>query len=84
LTGIVETKVDQASGDLTTALSLNYTGFTSIDFKSNLCAAVTASLTNSVCNTTKTTSSVVIFDSSDNQNAFDNIWPDLTAKLRVE
>ncbi len=79
LNGIVETKLDQASGKLATALSLNYTGFSS-----NICSAVKASLTNSVCDTAETTDSVVVFDSNEDQNAFNSIWPDLTAKLRVE
>ncbi|MEK6887047.1 MAG: MopE-related protein [Nanoarchaeota archaeon] len=75
LNGFVETKVIEE--ELTTTLFLNYTGFSS-----NICSAVQASLTNSICE--EKDDSIIISDSNEEQNAYDNIWPDLTAKLRVE
>lgn len=81
LNGIVETKIETKEGITTgktmTALSLNYTGFSS----DTLCSAIQASLTNSICE--KRGSSVTVFESNEDEEAFNNVWPDLTAKLRV-
>ncbi len=77
ITGLQETKVDNSQSITVeqTLLSINYTGFTNVD----IC---TAALNKGLgCNATA--NSQYVYDIRSTNDAFDNVWQDLTSKLRI-
>lgn len=75
VTGIQETKYDESVKSLQTFVSMNYTGFTS-----DICKAAGERGLN--CDNSTVTSSYIygVFNSP---NDLTDIWPDMTAKLRL-
>jgi hypothetical protein len=79
IAGVQETKFNDVEDIeiVQTALTINYTGFTS-----DICRAAIAQGLG--CNITATGDSLVYGVTDDITAGFDEIWPDLTAKVRID